>query len=401
MSKKRKRAVRSPTEQRNNASSVAWLCAPEAWAQLTGYTRLTDNPEIHTAIQRVADMVSSMTIHLMENTKDGDRRIKNELSRKIDISPCKYTTRKAWVEKIVKDMLIGGNSFCMPHYSGALLDDIEPLPASSVSIMDHEYGYHTMIRGARFEPDEVLHFVYNPDPDMPWRGRGHIVLLKAVAKQLAQARKTSAALMESPSPSLVVKVDGLNEDFASKEGRKKLGEQYLDSSEGGRPWFIPAEAFELEQVKPLNLNDLAIIDSITLDKRTAAAIIGVPSFVVGAGEFNADEHNNFIRSVVLPIARLIEQELTRKLLISPNWYFRFNPRSLYSYSITDLAEVNCNMVDRAIIDRNEARDALGYNPREGLSDLAILENYIPYTKIGDQKKLKGGEESGTKKQQSK
>lgn len=390
MGKKSKRAARSPTQHRDNAASIAWLCAADTWAQLVGYTKLSDNPEIQTGIQRVADLVSSMTIHLMENTRDGDRRIKNELSRKIDITPCKYTTRKAWIEKLVKDLLIGGNSFCMPHYSGTLLDDIEPLPVGAVSVMDQEYGYYLLVRGQRFEPDEVLHFTHNPDPDHPWRGRGHAALLKSVAQQLAQARKTSATLMENPAPSLVVKVDGLNDAFASKEGRKKLGEQYLDSSEGGRPWFIPAEAFELEQVKPLNLNDLAIVDSITLDKRTAAAIIGVPPFVVGAGEFDADEHNNFVRSVVLPIARAIEQELTRKLLISPNWYFRFNPRSLYAYSITELAEVNCNMVDRAIIDRNEARDALGYNPREGLSDLAILENYIPYTKIGEQKKLKGG-----------
>ena len=391
--KKRNTQTRdAPTKTRNTA--ITWLTSPECFAKLTGYTRLIDNPEIQTAMQRVAELIGCMTIYLMENTKDGDKRIKNELSRKIDISPCKYTTRKAWIEKTVKDMLETGNSVDIPRFSGTLLEDIEPLATGDYSIMDEAYGYWLNVRGKRLDHDEVLHFTFNVDPDKPWRGRGYQVLLKAVAKQLAQARSTANALMESPTPSIIVKVDGLTEEFSSVDGRKELGKQYLDDSENGRPWFIPAEAFAVEQVKPLNLNDLAIIDSITLDKRTAAAIVGVPAFVVGAGSFDSDEYNNFIRSVVLPIAVSIQQELTKKLLLSPNWYFRFNPRSLYAYSITELAEVNCNMVDRAIIDRNEARDALGYDPREGLSELALLENYIPYSKIGDQKKLKGGKDDG-------
>lgn len=385
--------VRSPTK-----NAAIWLNVEgNKWP--FGYTRLADNPEIQAAIQRVADMVSSMTIHLMENAKDGDKRIKNELSRKVDITPCRYITRKAWVEKIVKDMLVGGNSFSLPHFSGQMLDDIEPIPSSSVSIMDEEpYGYYVSIRGMRFAHDEVLHFVHNPDPDKPWRGRGHEVQLSGVAKQIGQARSASNSVMKHPGPSLIIMVDGLTEEFATKEGRDKLQNQYIGDSEAGKPWMIPAETFSVEQIKPLSINDLAIPDSITLDKRTAASIIGVPPFVVGVGDFDADAHNDFVRSRVLPIAREIEQELTRKLLLSPNLYFRMNPRSLYAYSITELTEVSCNLVDRAIIDRNEARDALSYNPRDGLSELAILENYIPYAKIGDQNKLKGGDFSGKTEQ---
>jgi len=402
MSKKRSKAgIRTPPQKRTTASGVAWLCSPDAYNILagTGYHSLKDCPEIQTAVNRVADLISSMTIHLMTNTKDGDVRIKNELSRKIDINPNQFTTRKQWMYAIVRNMMLDGdgNDIQLPHFNAkGYLDDLEPFDMTQTNIIKGTYGYHVNYGSRSFMPDEVLHFVDNPDPQHPWIGQGYRVLLKDVAKSLGQATKTKNDLMSSPTPSIIVKVDGLTDEFSSVEGRRTLGGQYLDSSENGKPWFIPAEAFEVEQVKPLTLNDLAIKDSISMDKATAAAIFGVPPFLVGQGTFDKDAYNNFISSVVLPKARGIEQELTRKLLISPDWYFRFNPRSLYSYSLTEISEVACNYVDRAIIDRNEARDWGGWTPREGLSELAILENYIPYAKIGEQGKLQqtGGDNGG-------
>ena len=399
MSRRNNKQARSPTQQRSTQSLVWAGCSPDAFTRLVGYTRLSDNPEIQAAMQIVADMVSSMTIRLMSNTSKGDQRIKNELSRKIDINPCKFITRKAWIEVIVKQILIFGNSVQLPHYINTLLDDIQPIARGQYQIMQDVpggYGYFLQIGGQRFEYDEVLHFVLNPDLDKPWVGVGRENLLKVVAKQLGQARKTASSMMENPDPSIIVKIDSLQEEFASTEGREKLLHQYVVQTNAGDPWMLPGTGVDVVKLDPLNLNDLAIIDSINLDKRTAAAIIGVPPFLVGVGKFDADEFNNFISSRVLPIARGIEQELTKKLLINPNWFFRFNPRSLYSYSITDLMEVGCNGVDRAILTRNEVRDSLGYDPFEGGDEPTILENHIPYAKIGDQKKLiqKGGDSSG-------
>jgi HK97 family phage portal protein len=393
MSKKYKRQRDAPIPAKRTDTGLLWLASPDSYTALVGlgYTRLIDCPEIQTAANRIAELLSSMTIHLMTNTKDGDQRIKNELSRKIDISPNKLTTRKAWMFSIVRNILLDGkgNACQIPHFSadGYLLD-LEPMDMSGAAIQESGYGYVVNYRGRPWQPDEILHFIANPDPQKPWIGKGYTVLLNSLATSLKQAQTTRTEFMANPQPSIIVRVDALTEEFASKAGRETLTEQYFAAAENGKPWLIPAELADIQQVKPLSINDLAIKDSIEIDKRTAAAIFGVPPFLVGSGKFDQDEYNNFISTVVLPIARGIEQELTRKLLLSPDWFFRFNPRSLYSYSLTEISEVACNYVDRAIIDRNEARDWSGWTPREGLSELAVLENYIPYSKIGDQKKLK-------------
>lgn len=394
--KKKKRQARA--EPANAVQT--FLCSSDAYDTLccSGYTKLSQNPEIMAAINKIADLISNMTIHLMMNTDSGDVRIKNELSRKIDINPNKYMTRKTFMNAIVRSLLLegDGNMIVLPKYVNGYIDDLIPISPSRVSFLSDGYGYKVLINSVEMNPEEVLHYVINPDPERPWMGTGYRTTLKEVAHNLKQAAETKKGFMESKwRPSIIVKVDGLTDEFSSKEGRKKLREQYIDASEAGEPWMIPAEQFDIQEVRPLSLMDIALPESVKLDKKTVAAILDVPAFIVGEGSFNEKEWNNFISTRIKAICAAIEQENTKKLLISQDWFFRFSIRSLYSYDIEKLSKVGDDNYTRGIMTGNEVRDWLGLSPKEGLDQLVILENYIPAGMIGDQKKLNGGEEGGS------
>ena len=180
MSKKRRRPQQRAQSCGGNGTFALWLsnddiCCP-------GYVRLSENPQIQTACLRLAELIAGMTIYLMENTAEGDKRIVNELSRTIDIAPCGTMTRMQWMTAIVMNMLLfgKGNSVVVPHTNKGIIQSLEPISASRVSFkpVGNSYrDYRIMIDGAPRNPEDVCHFAYNPDPTYLWKGRGVTVTL--------------------------------------------------------------------------------------------------------------------------------------------------------------------------------------------------------------------------------
>lgn len=395
MSKKKKK--NRSHNQRDSTNNVAF-CSLDNWEIITGsgYTPLSQNPDVISAVNKIANLIGGMTIHLMANTKKGDQRIKNELSRKIDIEPNEFMTRNTFISGIVRCLLLegDGNAVIYPQTEQGLIKNLFLLSPNSVSFREDGFGYKILFNGIEHSHHDFIHIPINPDPNLPWKGTGYRKSLNVVAKTLAQAADTKKAFMESKwKPSIIVKVDGMVEEFSSPEGREKLLNKYISSSEAGKPWLLPADGFDVTTIKPLSLNDLAIKDSVELDKKTVASLLDIPAFILGIGTFDKEEWNNWINTRIKGICTAIEQAFTKTLLISPEWYFRFNHRSLLAYDVETLSTVGCNLYTRGLMPGNEVRDSLGLSPMEGLDELVILENYIPAGMIGDQKKLNNGGEA--------
>lgn len=382
-------------KKRETNPIALWLNGEEAQNMLlpAGYIPVTKNEEVKKCIHKIADLVSSMTIMLMENGDDGDIRLKNELSKKIDVYPNEHMIRKNFIYKIVADMISHGNSVVYPQVQQGLLENLNIWDMNQIIFNGDFESYNIQYKLQKFDPNELLHFVLIPDDQLPFKGQGFIPIVKDTIANIVQANTTKTGFLQSKwRPSLIIKVESDAEGMQVQEERKKILNSYVGDTENGEPWIVPASEIDVREIRPLSLQDLAIQESLTLDKKAVASAFGIPAFMVGVGSFNKDEYNNFISSVIMPIAKAIEQELTKKLVYSPKWYFRFNSKSLMQYDLAELTTHVKEMVGGGLMNRNEGRNAFDMSPVEGLNEFIVLENFIPVADVGNQKKLKGGEE---------
>ncbi|WP_256958370.1 hypothetical protein [Streptococcus sp. O1] len=74
-------------------------------------------------------------------------------------------------------------------------------------------------------------------------------------------------------PNLIIKVDAFSEKLQNETGREELLNRYFKASKAGEPLLVSEEMFDIEQVKPLTLKDIAINESVEIDKKTVAGIL--------------------------------------------------------------------------------------------------------------------------------
>ena len=381
----------APPAQRSASPLGMWIAADGGGCP-GGYRRLLDCPEVQAAIDHYAAVIGNATIYLMENTKDGDKRVRDRLARKVDVEPWIYGTRRDWVSWIVSTMMGegDGNAFVLPHFlpSGELWN-LEPMPGATAHETPDRRGYTVSWRDGEYPSDAVIHFRLFPDPKRPWKGRGYQATAKDLIEGLGGLSELEKTL-SSPDykPPIILRAD-TTADIFDDDAREAFRKKYLENMERGKPWILPEGFLSVEQIRPLSLADLAIKDTAELNKTALASLIGLPPFLLGVGSFDRDQYNAWIRQRVIPICNGITQTLTRALIESDKRYFVMPEKRLYSYTPMEMVTMGLQMSDRGFANGDEVREMAMMDPA-GLTEYRALENYIPYDMAAQQQKLYGG-----------
>jgi HK97 family phage portal protein len=177
-------------------------------------------------------------------------------------------------------------------------------------------------------------------------------------------------------------------EFTSDETREILYDKWL-KTKPGTPYILPAQIIDVKSYPQMTLKDIAVNESVALDKREIAAMFGLPLFLIGQGKYDENEYNNFIDITIAPIVKGMAQELTKKLIISERYYIKFNLESLKAFKTETKIGVMYEGKKAGVFNANEIRVLAGYEPIDepAMNSYNILENYIPIEKLGDQKKI--------------
>ena len=381
----------------------------DIWESLSkcGYMRFYEHPDVKLCVKIIADLVSSMTIFLMKNDNAGDTRVINNLSRIIDINPNPFLTRQKLMQAVVTEFLLFGNSILLPKYSRTsdfniveeLLEGLYPIPQSKISyVSDTDNGYSIRVDTRVFNYNEFVHFTFNPDCDTPWLGNGLKLYLKDVVESLRNSENIKNDYYTKHfKPNIVFSFEADTAEFTSDESREILHEKWLQTKPG-TPYILPAQLIDFKSFTPMSLKEIAINESAVLDKKMIAKMFGIPLFMIGLGDFNETEYNNFIDITISPIVKGMAQELTKKLIISPSYYLKFNLESLKVFKTEEKVTMMLNAKAQGVFNANEVRVAAGFMPIDTpeMNEFNLLENYIPIGKLGDQKKLLQGENENKK-----
>jgi HK97 family phage portal protein len=337
------------------------------------YERYYENLEIvNRAVNIVVDDAAAVATTIKPVSTPGV--IKGIKRAKVELlltrQPNLFQDVNTFRRNLITDFLLDGNIFI--YFDGVHLYH---LPADKVKIHTDEktyiekYTYNEIDYG----PDEVIHIKENSFHDM-FRGVSRLKPAVRTMQLMQRMRDFQDNFFKNGAvPGLVLKSPNTLSDKIKERMLVSWQTRYRPDSGGRRPLILDG-GIELDKISNVNFKDLDFQNSIAENEKIILKAIGVPPILLDSGN-NANIRPNmrlYYLETVMPIIIKLNAAFSR--------YFGFeivedvtNIPALQP-ELRDSAAYYSSLVNGGIISPNEAREALGYDPREEAESIRVPAN---------------------------
>jgi HK97 family phage portal protein len=293
------------------------------------------------------------------------------LWRLLNVEPNPFQDISTFKRNLIIDLIIDGNIFI--YWDGAHLYH---LPADKMVIKPDPVSYisHFEFDGKiDYTPNEIIHIKENSFHSI-YRGISRLRAADRSMRLLISMRSFQDNFFKNGAvPGLVIKSPNTLSERIKERYLHSWNLRYRPDSGGRRPLILDG-GMEIDEITNISFKELDFESSIQSNEVTILKALGVPPILLDSGN-NANirpNHRLFYLETILPIVNKLNHALSRffgyQISADTTQIPALQPE------LKDQASYLTTLTNGGVISANEARVALGMEPKEGHDDLRIPAN---------------------------
>tara|TARA_R110000765_G_scaffold234434_3_gene337444 strand:+ start:498 stop:1727 length:1230 start_codon:yes stop_codon:yes gene_type:complete len=351
--------------------------------QVNSNTALTFSA-VWAAIRILSESVAQLPITIHEKQENGDKIVRGDhfLYSLVHNKPNEYMTSYTFMQKIMYDLCISGNSYVriVRNGSGRPIS-LETMLWTDIEIreLDEKYYYHNSDTGEALDYDDMLHFKILSVDGMI--GLSPIdTCANAISWGLGLQQYGNSYFQNGAKVSGVLQTDRQLSTEAIDRLRNSFDMNYSQIGDANKTLILE----EGLKFTPISLSNEAsqFLASRQFSIEEIARIFSVPPHLLrdlSKSSFNniQEQSREFVQYSLMPYLVMIEQEMTNKLFKKNEkgkLFIEFNTNALLRGSAKERAEYYRTMLNIGAMSINEIRQKENMNVVENGDNLFMQLN---------------------------
>mgnify|MGYP003634342130 CR=1 FL=1 len=323
------------------------------------------------AVRILSESVAQLPINLIQREENGDKtkRTDHFLYNIIHNKPNEYMTNYTFIQKIMYDLCVGGNSYVKIERNGSgrpvalypiNLQDIE------FRVYDEKYFYYNTETGESLEYEEILHFKIMSQDGMI--GQSPIdTCANSISWGLALEQYGNSYFSNGAKVSGVLQTDRALSTEAIDRLRNSFDQNYSKIGDAQKT-LILEEGLKFNTIS-LSNEASQFLASRQFSIEEIARIFNIPPHLLrdlSKSSFNniQEQSREFVQYSLMPYLSMIEQEMTTKLFKKAEQgklFIEFNTNALLRGNPKERAEYYRTMLNIGAMTINEVRQKENMN----------------------------------------